>query len=256
MSEIRKAIEHSRLKIEWAKEHIDQVEACIRHLVSEDGYVIRPEQNPRNGQYALYVGPPDGFPAQLPLAIGDAVHGLNTVMDYLWSGLARTANSQIVSKITFPRHETRENLLAQLTNGNHATLKHAFPQAEAFVCDLVKPYRGGNDLVWGLNKLDNVNKHRMLIPVIYIMQFGKLVAEAENGGVIDISFSTVVNRGPSYPIALGAPFKVNDDAKATIELFLQDVEVFRDEPIVPLLRNLASAVSEVVDIFEKVFVTS
>jgi hypothetical protein len=29
-----------------------------------------------------------------------------------------------------------------------------------------KPYKGGNDLLWALNGICNVNKHRMLVPVV------------------------------------------------------------------------------------------
>jgi hypothetical protein len=254
---IQLAVAFSKAKIEWAKNHINGIEQIVKFLTSQDGYIVKSQQDSKSGQYFCYIGPKDGIPIALPLHIGDAIHNLNCVMDYLWSGLARTADPSVASKITFPRHANRQALETELNNsrGNNALIMQAFPQSKEFILNTVKPYDGPDGIIWSLNKIDNINKHRLLIPVTNIITFKRdLVIRAQDGSMaIHKAGINVKTSGPNLSIGFAAPFEFNDDSEPTISVIFAEDDPFGGEPIFETLVDLTESVTKVVQAFEEVF---
>lgn len=253
------AVAHSKMKIEWAKNHIKGVEQIVNSITSQTGHVIKPYQDTQSGKYVLYIGPKDGIPVNLPLHIGDAVHNLNSVMDYLWSGLARTVNPELASKITFPRHETKENLARSLSDakGYNAQIKKLFPRSEQFILDMVKPYKADDENIWSLNKLDNINKHRLLIPTTNIIEFKRdLIARSQDGGTfVHKGGARMHTQGPNLSVGFAAPFEVNDDAEPIIDVVFERGDPCAGKPVLETLLNFTVAVNKVVQAFEETFLS-
>jgi hypothetical protein len=255
LDHITTAIIHAKFKVEWAKNHINGIEYLIKEMTSAQGYIVKPYNDAQSGTYRLYIGPKDGIPAGLPLHIGDAIHNLNSVMDFLWSGLARSVNSEIASKITFPRDEKRENLAARLSRGIDASINQEFSQAKSFILDIVKPYKRADGLIWSLNKLDNINKHRMLIATTNIIGFKRdLVVQSEDGSIVCHSANATINTsGPNLVIGFATPFTVNDDFEPTIGVIFGERDHFSGEPILATVIKLVEAVEDVIQSFEANF---
>ncbi|MEO6924137.1 MAG: hypothetical protein ABI142_09955 [Bryocella sp.] len=98
-------------------------------------------------------------PARISAMIGDAIHNLRSALDHVayqlvWVSLGR----QPTGHVYFPIADDREKYEVQRSRQLHG----ARPAAIAAV-DAVTPYRGGNDLLWQLHKLNNVDKHRVLL---------------------------------------------------------------------------------------------
>jgi hypothetical protein len=250
---------YSDFKIEWAKNHVSQIENIIKWLTTDTTKVVRPDQNPETGEYFLYVGPENPLlPRQLPLHMGDAIHNLNGVMDYLWSGLVRSIDPTRASKITFPRHETRTNLANALANpkGHDAAIQAAFPQAERFILGTIQPYKGGNgDLIWTLNKLDNINKHRLLIVTTNVIQFrGAWLARSADGSVISHAAGVhIKTHGPSLKMAFAAPFQIEGDPDPVIDVVFAENDILEGEPVLETLVVMVEAVQKVVKAFRETF---
>jgi hypothetical protein len=263
IEQITVAAQCSRLKIEWAKNYINHIKQIIEFLTSKQGHVVRPDLDPRSGRHILFIGPPQGIPVELPLFIGDAIHNLNSVMDYLWSGLARAIDQDLASKITFPRDEDRDNLVKRLADpkGPNATIKKAFPKAEGFLLEQVKPYKRRNDavgpdegLVWSLNKLDNISKHRLLIPTTNIIQFKNAFSVvSETGSRVNHAAVSVRTSGPSLTVAFDSPFHIEGDPDPVIDVIFDQGDHFAGQPVLETLVNLVEAVTKVVDAFENTF---
>jgi hypothetical protein len=205
----------------------------------------------------LYVGPEQGIPAELPLLAGDIVHNLNSVLDYLWSGLARTIDPDLASKINFPRGETLQSLESRFLDpkGLQLRIMQAFPQARSFVLETVLPYKRADGLIWSLNKLDNISKHRLLITTTNVIRFKNgFVAKSQDGssfnhaGGIELKSS-----GPCLTVAFSTPFEVCGDPEPTIGVIFDEPDHFRGEPFVETLIKLADAVTDTVTAFENAF---
>src|SRR5438045_4934850 len=95
-------------KLQRADQHSESVKSVIKWVVDPDNYIAAPYKDPKTGHYMLRVGAEGGgLPHELATWAGDAVHNLNTALDYLWSGLARQTVPHFAARA--PRHETREN---------------------------------------------------------------------------------------------------------------------------------------------------
>ncbi|RXT52647.1 hypothetical protein B6S44_17960 [Bosea sp. Tri-44] len=240
-------------KVERAKQHISDVEAITRWMIDPANYVVRSELDTQTRQYQLHIGPAGGgLPRALPLAIGDAVHNLRSGLDYLWSALERKANPDANDRrSTFPSHEEKENLVDLVSK--RIAIKKAFPQAEAFIIDVIKPYKTGNFKLWVLGKLNNVDKHRLLLATYSIARFGKFVATSEDGGVIDLSYSSIQTPGPIFKLGFVTPFKLNDDAEIAAEIVFAESDLPPGQLVVQTLVNFAEAVSETIQAFRETF---
>jgi len=258
---IKEAAFSARAKVTWAQVHVQQLETHIKKLTDQDGYVMESQRNPATGYYMLYIGPKDhGWPIESFMHLGDAIHNLNCVMDHLWSGLARAAAPEVETKITFPRHETRENLVNMLANPKsyHAAIKGAFPQAESFAVDTVKAYNGSDNLIWLLNKLDNINKHRRLIASFHVTRFGqKFFARMKSGGGINLGQAAFNNAtGKPIVMALGEPFEIEYDVKPTVEICFAEPGLLESKPILTMMTDFTNATNKVIDAFEQTFLIS
>lgn len=261
---VRGAAAHSKFKIEWAKNHINAVEQIVNAIIAENANPISIQTNPETGIATVLIGPKQLIPVNLPLHLGDAIHALNSSMDFLWSGLARIVDPAIANKrVTFPRHETRKQLedtithaLAKPEKGDGA-IHMAFPKAKSFILDHVKPYKRTDDpsFIWHLGKVDNINKHRMLIATPHVIRFEDgLILEGADGSRITHSPETAI-RTQGYPLKLGLtpPVKISNDPKPTIGVVFGEPEHFTGEPVVETLVNLVEATSKVVELFEETF---
>ncbi|HEV8388706.1 MAG TPA: hypothetical protein VGQ35_02630, partial [Dongiaceae bacterium] len=243
--------------IEWAKNHVNGVEHITKGTVAESADIITIDNNFQPGTARVTIGPAKFLPSSLLLHLGDAVHNLNSVMDFLWSGLARSCNAAVTSKITFPRDETRQNLQARLSDakGNNAAINVAFPQAQSFILDVIQPYKEGNRAIWSLNKIDNINKHRMLILATHLISFDQdIVLVGSDGGTI-VQPSGVAIQTQGFPLTIGLtpPVRIDNNPKATIAVVFGEPNHFTGEPVVEALVRLVEATMEVVNQFEKAF---
>jgi hypothetical protein len=252
------AVAHSKFKIEWAKNHINGIKYLVDQIAAENTDIITIDNNSHPA--TVLIGPKNFIPAALVLHLGDAVHGLNSVMDFLWSGLARSCNPCLASKVTFPRDETWENLRARLDDpkGYHAAIHKAFPKAKLFVLDVVKPYnRGDGDpsLIWNLNKIDNINKHRMLIVATHAISFdrGFALVGSDGGTIVHAADAAIQTQGYPMTIGLTPPVQTHDKPKATVTVVFGEPNHFRAQPVLETLVNLTDATCEVVKAFEKAF---
>jgi len=106
----------------------------------------------------------------IPVVAGEAIQNMRSALDHLaWHlveiGCAKqsiTLNKTERKQIGFPIIDT--DIPAQYEASRKAKVK-GMTQAAIDAIDATKPYKGGNDLLWRLNQLNNIDKHRLLITV-------------------------------------------------------------------------------------------
>lgn len=157
------AFEGSKRKVEWAEKHIGDLQACVRAFNASDYYRLRVDKDGKTGNDRLKFEIAKSVPRDIPLIIGDAIHNLRSALDFLTSDVVFLATGERSTYTKFPIHDTREKLVAALEGG---TVKKASTDISSHILNIVKPYKGGNDAIWALNRLDIEDKHRLLIAYI------------------------------------------------------------------------------------------
>lgn len=140
----------------------------------------------------------------------------------------------------------------------------------------LRPYKGGNDLLWAINELNRGDKHRpRLIPVLTNSSWQLGFMGVEKGGAVYImgdrrSAHLSVNQADGklyvhanerHPYAEGeieivtcAPgTKFHTDMKPLCQIAFGKIEVLKTEPVVKVLRQMRDLVEDILLIFERRF---
>jgi hypothetical protein len=154
-----------QLKIERAEKHIDEMERCLSvffHDVKPYQFAIKDDAD--KGESVLYVRRAEELPPTLSLIIGDAISNLYSALDYLACELVTTKEC-VSTKTAFPISEN-----VPTTTDQEARYKGQVRGMRENVKKIIKdmePYRGRDNNLWTLHKLNNINKHRALLTVAY-----------------------------------------------------------------------------------------
>jgi hypothetical protein len=177
-----KSADFSR-KLDRAKTHIDTLEESVQRWLESDAYTLTEEFEPETGDHVLKAKVTEPPSDQWPLLIGDAVHNLRSALDHIAYKLAldgyqtQNAGAAIPSghqrRIQFPivatsndPTKTVDEFYKQVVKGQ---LRYVPAPVAARIHDL-QPYKRSpadptNDLLWIINDLDVIDKHRKLATV-------------------------------------------------------------------------------------------
>ncbi|HET9101166.1 MAG TPA: hypothetical protein VFN62_12295, partial [Acidobacteriaceae bacterium] len=116
------------------------------------------------GESVLYVKRAQELPPILPLIIGDAISNLRNSLDYLACELVTTmerGSTQTAFPISdvVPTSKNQKSRYEKQVCGMGEEVKK--------IIEGMEPYRGRDNNLWTLHKLNNINKHRALLTVAY-----------------------------------------------------------------------------------------
>ena len=147
-----------RLKIERAKEHIRNLETEVRAFLTTKPYRVGTKHKPETGQLVYYLVDVKPVPLRIAVMAGDALQNLRSALDHLAWQLVLANGRNPMSRTAFPIYDDlakyKSESLRQVQGMSNAAIK---------AIDAVKPYKGGNDTLWRLHRLNNVDKHRFVI---------------------------------------------------------------------------------------------
>lgn len=146
-----------RAKVERAKENLRDME----RLFAQDGYIpgIKMHVTSRKrppGQFLTYH-----VRLSTLASAGDVVVNLRGALDHLAYQLAKVHRPRITIRqerdISFPICKN----LPSYEQARKTVIKLVGPRAIKLI-DALKPYKGGNEALFRLNELNNINKHKLL----------------------------------------------------------------------------------------------
>ena len=244
-------------KVDRSKRHIDDVEAQIIAFHESNPYPVVIEDDPRTaGKRIAKIGSPlIALPTSITLCVGDAVHNLRAALDhfvYAAVPAARRSHKTDFPVWRSPRHPTSSEvklMVQQKARGASALLIDALHRLDA--------YEGGSgQFVWLLDRLDVVDKHRLLLTVNYAYRSFTFDVAALLRGVADWTADlpvTPVSYRPAdrYPVQEGTELFIadaewfeqqGDNMKFTFEIAFGEPKIIEGEPIVSTLRRMVDEV--------------
>jgi hypothetical protein len=147
-------------KIERAKHHIKDLEVAAWSFLASSPYVVNTKRDQLTRKLIYYVASVREPPPSLAQIAGDAIQNLRSALDHLAYQLVLAGNGTPSRRTCFPIFETPEKCKAELRGK-----LEGMPEAAEKAIAEFKPYKGGNDLLWKLHSLNNIDKHRELIVV-------------------------------------------------------------------------------------------
>jgi hypothetical protein len=244
---------HVWLKLDRAKQHVDDLEAEIVAFHRTNPYPLVTEDDPQTGKRMVKIGSdPAPIPNAVPLILGDAVHTIRSSLDYFAYAAVPTPSPQTMFPIVRGSRVPRPAELQSLVGGK---VQGASKQLRKALCDL-QPYLGGNgEYVWLVNHLDVIDKHRLLVTIgIAYRSFGFDAAVMLRGTSERTKnlapFPVFIKPAERYPVEAGTPlfgadsefFEKDPDLKFAFEVAFGEPQILVGEPVVPTLRRLLDEV--------------
>jgi hypothetical protein len=145
-------------KYDWAKKHFDNFEASLEVFKKTSPCGVRREQDPQSGEIVFYALSVPSIPPELLLIAGDAIHNLRSTLDHLAWKLVEANGSTPTEATSLPIFDTPEKYKTGVARKVKGMGQRAIEKI-----DRLNPYKGGNNELWTLHKLDIVDKHRLIL---------------------------------------------------------------------------------------------
>ncbi|RWN24372.1 hypothetical protein [Mesorhizobium sp.] len=262
-----------KLKIERAKRHVSDFETAMKAFFESGPYELVADIDPKTGEEVFRVRVHQCVPDEFSIITGDIVHNLRSALDQMICGLVRANRKQVSGGNGFPIMGSAK----RLEEAAVGKLKNISVKADRFIRRL-KPYKGGNNALWMLAELDNMDKHNAIVPVAA----GRMQMQMQvgmPGMFLSPNGELCIGGGPSGSVPFGFQlgWTIPDDAKI-IELVHDDCEIYRchpdlahfprnmqasiditfgktdvtaNEPIIETLKSLIKLIERIVDIVER-----
>ena len=178
----------------------------------------------------------DPLPDNLPVLVRKVVGSLRSSLDQAVYASVIILKSGNPNSAKFPFSDTEDGLAVELKR----KCRGVAPGITKLLAEF-KPYRGGNDTLWALNKLRNIKEHRLLAPAnlaggvaFEVEGFPKIRAymfERQGG---DNRWNPDTNELTSETLG---PLNFLNKYKTVLFIRFGDIEVVGGKDVVPLLRD-------------------
>jgi hypothetical protein len=252
-------------KAKRAKKHIRELDAALEVFDESHPYSVRTEDDPNTSERSYYVERVSVAPIPVLAIVGDVLQNARSTLDHLVHFLYR-ANKTIATPgqtgfyiADKPFQEDSPDFLRKVGGASKAAIKHIFD---------LKPYRGGNDALWRLHRLNNIDKHRLLIALgalymahtmprseiddrlIHFLGASRADLEPEALGMHFLAAPAEAYK--RFPLKAGDRLltipisEVNDNMTFHVEVAFNEPSVVVGEPLVKALNDMTNVVIEIV----------
>lgn len=235
----------ARAKLKWADNQIAVLGAELAAFVAQNVTEFRPDPNNKARRATLYRNNAP-VPEEIKTATGMIIQAQRDSLDYLVVALARKNGAVKVTEPEFPICDSDTRFADKGTQRKIGSLS----DMDKAAIMALKPYKGGNNLLYALHWLSNKSKHRDLIAATHHGVGAAFITTGGKGYVRKVTAQRA--EGPDgEPMTL-----VNIDADPQIKLNLTHTVSFREipeagsQPVVETLRNFSKLAREIIDGFD------
>jgi hypothetical protein len=204
-------------KVNRANRHIEELHRSIRRFIDTSPYKIGRKLDPRTGEAVYYLTEAPAVPDEMALIAGDVLQNLRSTLDHLAWALVETNGGKPTPGVTgFPIME-REPLTTKEKASFDRKIEGMGQEAKDVIRRL-RPYKGGDDDLWLLHRLNNIDKHRTIFTVGFAVRsiatpYQRIAASPtfrtgplENGGELFRENSQISNKVDfMFDVAINEP---------------------------------------------------
>jgi len=180
-------------KIKWADKHITDFRSAAERFNKGKPYEFNVEKDSKTGQKTYVVTKVTPIPPEISLIIGDALHSFRSALDCLACCLVNANQGHITTSTCFPITDAVPSSPSQQASFDRKIAGMRQDAKDAIRA--IRPYKGGDETLWRLHRLNITDKHRML------MAAASAVSGA-NPGFTRQALASFVLKGGSLPNAL------------------------------------------------------
>lgn len=255
-------IAHLYAKAERADQHIKELDRILRVFLDESPYRVSMKGNPQTGEIEWRLDSAKDIPLCISAIAGDAIQNLRSVLDHMVHGLVIANRCVPKPGVTgFPICETAQEYAASKTRRKI----EGIGQIATDSIDALEPYKGGNETLWRLHRLNNVDKHRLLIPAAAVMAHHDILPSQKRraANVFRVTSNppnligvVVMPERAIFPLEVGKVFftlpreEMENNFKFALGVSLNEPGVLEGEEIMRTVKHFSNHVRQILKIFD------
>ncbi len=243
------------MKLDRAKRQMKELGNAVRSFFRTKPYKFSGKPNPQAPEVIYRMDFVKPIPSEIPLIAGEIIQNLRSALDHLAYQLycSGTKGGTLNKEIAFPIAESKpkyDDIKPRRTKGMS-------PAAIAAI-DAVQPYGGGNDVLWHLHALNNIDKHRLILTVgsaINSFDAGAVMQQKapKGSGLSRANLSLFLGvKDNLYPLEVGSEIFKDQTSLEVIkipmrfEIVLYEKGIIEGKSLVPVLQDMITAVEKVI----------
>jgi hypothetical protein len=247
---MRDDLQHALASVDWAESNLPAFKKRLDVWLEENIHLVLREQPPDVPNDVLVAEEKAPLPLAFQVEAGAYINAVRSSLDILMSTLAQRHCQAIVDKAYFPAAFSEKHWINRNFKG--AEVIKALPAKEIGIIEQLKPYNGGNELLYALHQLDIVRKHvRLLTTEIRprLMTVAGWGDVAKNFTFLSTGF--VKNSGDSETvIGLLAKGVEKPNINLTMQVTLSETVYFPHREVITTIRQFANLARGVIRDFD------
>ena len=235
----------SRLKVQRAYRHIQELETIFRGFLQTEFCRLVVESDPQTGNQLIKVASLGSPPSEVSLVIGDIVHNLRCALDHAMVAILGKRRNQVA----FPIAKNRDN------PGSHSTygiIKEALPELAILLVDQIGIHDTGDLCLWAISALDNLDKHNLLIAAVSVQELRGigLHDKARNNRFTDLTVRLQEGGIASLIQYGGGGLEITSKGQPAATILFGKGQPLEGRPIIQSLLKLAELTSQTIQTLE------
>ena len=258
-------LKHVTLKLSRAQSHLRNLEQDQSAFFATNPYKVAAKHDAQSRKVVYYVASADPIPDTIALIAGDVIQNLMSALDHLaYQLVCRDTGDKPPNPrgIYFPIADD-----AAAYEGNKQRTMDGARKVTFAALDAIKPYKGGNDLLWQPHRLNNIEKHRLLLTVgsqAAGVNISQIMANVPDNpfppdAIVAMEAMSIflkpADKGfplqPGFELYIGAvDEKINPKQQFAFDIALNEAGIVEGEPLVKTLRGLMGATETAIKTLE------
>jgi hypothetical protein len=239
---------HAQASIDWTVAQLPSFRDRIQSWVQKNIYVAIEQSDASTPNDIVVAVEKEFFPLSFMVEAGAYLNTLRSSLDILAYTLAVRHSVPKPDDVYFPIATSEKVFVSGGYKG--AEFIKALPQSERAKIEALKPYQGGNELLWSLHRLDIMRKHKRLISpairprTITVFGWGDLAdVFTPVGGYVGVHDKTVLG-------LLAKSRRGDPQINCTPYIAFNEPNLLGQKPVIEVLREFAALASGIIKKFD------
>jgi hypothetical protein len=234
----------AQASVDWAVAQIKVLHDQILQWQKRRPYVTFTEPDSEPGYDILKIRVKERLPAAVAAEAGAIINMIRSSLDILAVTLAERNGHISPKDVYFP---IAGCVLEFIDPKDGAIKKIArLSKADRLAIEQLKPYQGGDDILYSLHQLDIMRKHRRLVSVTPRQQSMAVIRWGIHQPPELIYSGTFEDGAPLYRL----PTKTDTQFQVSIAVTFTETPFARHRPVVDTLRAFAVRANQIISMFD------
>lgn len=234
---------YSQAAIDWAVGNFPSFQKKLDEWINTKVRIGIEELEAHIPNNLLIAGSEEPLPLAFSAEAGAYINSIRSALDMLATALVERHGLPIKpDDIYFPIKKSEDAF-------KEDKIVKALPDAERKIVESLKPYCGGNELLWALHRLDILRKHRRLLTADLTPTKLKISGYGVHKNFTAVS-TGYVSSGDKIILGLLTKGTPPPDVKLVAHITIHEVDLVNKKSVVGVLNQFAEHVTKIIKMFD------